>query len=92
MFAAFRVFREKGNSEMKNSAILIFSQAARIALLCLEARIQRLEDIQEIRDLLTSYGRLLDAHDLAGYSRLFAKNGEWVGGFGSAKVPRPSKP
>lgn len=53
----------------------------------LEARIQRLEDTQEIRDLLTSYGRLLDAHDLAGYSQLFAKNGEWVGGFGSAKGP-----
>jgi 3-phenylpropionate/cinnamic acid dioxygenase small subunit len=53
----------------------------------LEARIQRLEDIQEIRDLLTSYGRLLDAHDLAGYSQLFAKNGEWIGGFGSAKGP-----
>lgn len=53
----------------------------------LEARIQRLEDTQEIRDLLTKYGRLLDAHDLAGYSQLFAKNGEWVGGFGSAKGP-----
>jgi hypothetical protein len=53
----------------------------------LEARIQRLEDTQEIRDLLTNYGRLLDAHDLAGYSHLFAKNGEWVGGFGSAKGP-----
>jgi hypothetical protein len=53
----------------------------------LEARIQRFEDTQEIRDLLTNYGRLLDAHDLAGYSHLFAKNGEWVGGFGSAKGP-----
>ncbi len=53
----------------------------------LEARIQRLEDTQEIRDLLTSYGRLLDAHDLAGYSQLFAKKGEWVGGFGSARGP-----
>lgn len=53
----------------------------------LEARIQRLEDTQEIRDLLTNYGRLLDAHDLAGYSQLFAKNGEWIGGFGSAKGP-----
>lgn len=53
----------------------------------LEARIQRLEDTQEIRDLLTNYGRLLDAHDLAGYSQLFARNGEWVGGFGSAKGP-----
>ncbi len=94
---------------MKNSPILDFSRAARIALLflgvsvllpaatfaqtaapkarSLEARIQRLEGTQEIRDLLTSYGRLLDAHDLAGYSHLFAKDGEWVGGFGSAKGP-----
>lgn len=51
------------------------------------ARIQRLEDIEEIRSLLTDYGRLLDAHDLAAYSQLFAKDGEWVGGFGSAKGP-----
>ena len=51
------------------------------------ARIQRLEDIEEIRTLLVDYGRLLDAHDLAGYSRLFARDGEWVGGFGSAKGP-----
>ena len=51
------------------------------------ARIQRLEDIEEIRILLTDYGRLLDLRDLPGYSRLFAKDGEWVGGFGSAKGP-----
>lgn len=51
------------------------------------ARIQRLEDMEEIRTLLTDYGRLLDAHDLVGYSRLFAEDGEWVGGFGSAKGP-----
>jgi 3-phenylpropionate/cinnamic acid dioxygenase small subunit len=107
-FTAFRTFRTKGNSEMKNSQIPGFFSATRVALLfvavsllsaaamaqttapkarSLEARIQRLEDTQEIRDLLTSYGRLLDAHDLAGYSQLFAKNGEWVGGFGSAKGP-----
>ncbi len=49
------------------------------------ARIQRLEAIEEIRTLLTDYGRLLDAHDLGGYSKLFAEDGEWVGGFGSAK-------
>ncbi len=53
----------------------------------LAARIQRLEDIEEIRVLLTDYGRYLDAHDLAAYSHLFAKDGEWVGGFGSAKGP-----
>jgi uncharacterized protein (TIGR02246 family) len=53
----------------------------------LTARVQRLEDIEEIRAVLTDYGRLLDAHDLAGYSHLFARDGEWVGGFGSAKGP-----
>jgi len=63
------------------------AQAASPKARSLEERIQRLEDTQEIRDLLTSYGRLLDAHDLAGYSHLFAANGEWVGGFGSAKGP-----
>lgn len=52
-----------------------------------EGRLQRLEDIEEIRILLLDYGRFLDARDLAAYSRLFAKDGEWVGGFGSAKSP-----
>jgi uncharacterized protein (TIGR02246 family) len=51
------------------------------------ARLQRLEDKEEIRTLLLDYGRLLDARDLAGYSKLFAKDGEWVGGFGTAKGP-----
>ena len=51
------------------------------------ARLQRLEDIEEIRTLLTDYGRFLDSRDLAAYSRLFAADGEWVGGFGSAKGP-----
>jgi len=54
----------------------------------LAARLQRLEDIEEIRTLLLNYGSLLDSRDLAGYSRLFAKDGEWVGGFGSAKGPQ----
>jgi uncharacterized protein (TIGR02246 family) len=51
------------------------------------ARIQRLEDIEEIRTLLLDYGRHLDSRNLAAYSNLFAKDGEWVGGFGSAKGP-----
>jgi uncharacterized protein (TIGR02246 family) len=51
------------------------------------ARLQRLEDIDEIRKVLLDYGRFLDSRDLAAYSRLFAKDGEWVGGFGSAKGP-----
>ena len=53
----------------------------------LVARLQRLEDIEEIRTLLLDYGRYLDSRDLPAYSRLFAKDGEWVGGFGSAQGP-----
>src|SRR5689334_6698293 len=53
----------------------------------LAERVQRLEDIEEIRTVLLDYGRLLDARDFAGYSRLFAKDGEWVGGFGSVRGP-----
>jgi hypothetical protein len=53
----------------------------------LAARVQRMEDIEEIRTVLIGYGRTLDAHDFGGYSRLFAKEGEWVGGFGTVKGP-----
>jgi uncharacterized protein (TIGR02246 family) len=53
----------------------------------LAAKVQRLEDEEEIRNVLVSYGRTLDAHDFGAYSRLFAKDGEWVGGFGTVKGP-----
>ncbi|HEV8416574.1 MAG TPA: nuclear transport factor 2 family protein [Bryobacteraceae bacterium] len=53
----------------------------------LAARVQRLEDIQEIQNVLLDYGRFLDARDFAAYSRLFAKDGEWVGGFGTVQGP-----
>ena len=48
------------------------------------ARLQRLEDKDEIQQLLLDYGRHLDSRDFAAYGRLFAKDGEWVGGFGTA--------
>ena len=53
----------------------------------LATRVQRLEDTEEIRTVLLNYGRYLDARDFAAYSRLFAKDGEWVGGFGTVKGP-----
>src|SRR5580658_6717753 len=53
----------------------------------LAARVQRLEDIEEIRSVLIDYGRYLDTRDFAAYSRLFAKDGEWVGGFGTVQGP-----
>ncbi len=56
-------------------------------LASLQAQIRSLQDENEIRALLIEYGRRLDAHDLAGYSELFAKDGEWIGGFGRAAGP-----
>jgi uncharacterized protein (TIGR02246 family) len=53
----------------------------------LAARVQRLEDQEGIRMLLVDYGRSLDARDFAKYASLFAKDGEWTGGFGTAKTP-----
>ena len=45
----------------------------------LAARLQKFEDKEEIQNLLLDYGRHLDNRDFAAYSRLFAKDGEWVG-------------
>jgi uncharacterized protein (TIGR02246 family) len=51
------------------------------------ARLQRVEDKEEIQTLLLDYGRHLDNRDFAAYARLFARDGEWVGGFGSVTGP-----
>jgi hypothetical protein len=52
----------------------------------IEARLQRLEDREEIRQLIQDYGRFLDRRDFASFSGLFAeKEGEWIGGMGKAK-------
>jgi len=51
-------------------------------------RLRRLEDREEIRQLLMDYGRFLDQRNFAAFSQLFAESGgEWVGGLGSAKGP-----
>jgi hypothetical protein len=55
--------------------------------LTVEARLHHLEDLEEIRSLLIAYGRTLDDRDLSANSRLFAEEGEWHGGLGSAKSP-----
>ena len=68
------------------SAALLLPLAAHQNDKALAARVQRLEDIDEIHGVLLDYGRFLDARDFAAYSRLFAKDGEWAGGFGSNKT------
>ena len=47
----------------------------------------RLEDADQIRRLTQEYRRLLDARDLDGYGRLFAADGEWLGGTGYGQAP-----
>jgi len=53
----------------------------------LEKRVQQLQDQKEIREVLIRYGEYLDAKDYAGYASLFASDGVWTGGFGSATGP-----
>jgi uncharacterized protein (TIGR02246 family) len=53
-----------------------------------KAWMQKMDDRAAIHDLIVTYGRLLDAKDLAGYSKLFAADGVWEGGIGSAKGPK----
>lgn len=43
----------------------------------LEARVRRLEDLEEIRQSLIDYGELLDARDLDAWAELWAEDGEF---------------
>jgi len=53
----------------------------------LEARLQKLEDTEAVRQVLIDYGRALDSRDFKAYGSLFAKDGTWSGGMGSAQTP-----
>lgn len=52
-----------------------------------DSRVQKLEDEAAIHKILIEYGHDLDTLDLVAYSKLFAKEGTWKGGIGSAKGP-----
>jgi uncharacterized protein (TIGR02246 family) len=51
----------------------------------LEDRLQRLEDLEEIRRLLEEYARCLDTGDHAAYAELFTEDGELHAQLGQAK-------
>ena len=72
----------------------IFAAAALVAgpvqaqdIAGLAARLQVLEDREEIRQLILSYGEAHDHRDYRSFASLFAREGEWIGGLGSAKGP-----
>ncbi|HLW95207.1 MAG TPA: nuclear transport factor 2 family protein [Solirubrobacteraceae bacterium] len=50
----------------------------------LEARLERLEDLEAIRALLADYRRYLDGKDFRAYASLFAREGEFIAGEGDA--------
>jgi hypothetical protein len=52
-----------------------------------EERLRKLEDVNAIHSLLVDYGRALDNRDFAAYGALFAQQGTWKGGMGSATSP-----
>jgi uncharacterized protein (TIGR02246 family) len=56
---------QPGNSAARNS---------------MEARLQALEDREEIRQLMIGYGRTLDQRDFAGFAKLFTQDAEYGGG------------
>jgi uncharacterized protein (TIGR02246 family) len=81
------IVKRGGQWLIRSRKITPFTDGSTAAAASSADRLQRLEDMEEIRTLLLDYGRFLDSRDLAAYSRLFAKDGEWVGGFGSARGP-----
>ena len=52
-----------------------------------EVRLRKLEAVEAIRTLLVRYGRELDKRDFAAYGALFAQDGSWKGGMGTATGP-----
>jgi len=68
-------------------ALLPASSRAAVDVEALAARVQVLEDREAIRALILAYGQAHDHRDYKTFASLFATNGEWVGGLGSAKGP-----
>jgi len=67
---------------------VLFQQPLRAADLdSIAKRVQVLEDREAIRALILAYGQSHDHRDYKTFASLFATNGEWVGGLGTAKGP-----
>jgi hypothetical protein len=65
-------------------------QQAATTIEMLTAKVQKLEDVQEISNVLIDYGRALDSRDFKAYAALFAKDGSWSGGLGTVSGGPPA--
>lgn len=75
---------------MKKNLLLVylclFTCHVSAQTLTLEERLTRLEDVEAIRTLITSYGRYVDERNWEAFIELFAEdNGTWNGGMGIAE-------
>src|SRR5689334_2205817 len=57
------------------------------SLQAIAARLEALEAQESIRALWAEYGRTLDARDFVAFSKLFARDAEFMGGGGPVKGP-----
>jgi uncharacterized protein (TIGR02246 family) len=74
-------------SAIATAALLGTAVARADELADIAARVRVLEDREAIRALILAYGAAHDHRDYRTFADLFAQNGEWVGGLGSAKGP-----
>ena len=91
----FVMFKSSVRSLVAAAAMLVVAAAltrplaaADVDLASVAARVQVLEDREAIRALILAYGQAHDHRDYRTFANLFASNGEWVGGLGSAKGPQ----
>lgn len=71
------------------SAMATRSATTKPAKDSVEARVQRLEDREEIRKLFNDYGGTLDRRDFGAFEMLFAENSEYTGGGGMGTLRGP---
>jgi hypothetical protein len=77
-----------GVSVVSLTALPVYAKGDPAAL---EARVQKLEDREEIAQLLVDYGLTLDRRDFTTYSQLFAAKGTWSGSIGTFTGPAEIK-
>lgn len=81
-------FRRPAVALLLAAAASFVPMAAAQDFAALEARVRALEDREAIRALILAYGQAHDHRDYRTFASLFASEGEWVGGLGSAKGPQ----
>jgi ketosteroid isomerase-like protein len=71
-------------------AVATSEAAAKVGKGDLAARVQRLEDREEIRQLMHNYGRTLDKRDFGAFADIWSDDAEYAGGGPTGTVKGPA--